>query len=84
MPRIRKSTPASKAQNIASSRAHRAREKAKRDAFLNHMASKDPSCCTYRDCQVILNRYNTSKVCYAHQRAAFREMPRSKFTLQDL
>lgn len=80
----RKSTPASRAQNIASSRAHRAREKAKRDAFLSHMASKDPSCCTYGDCTVVLNRYNTSKVCYAHQRAAFREAPRSKYTLQDL
>lgn len=80
----RKSTPSSRAQNIASSKAHRIREKAKRDAYLNHIASKDPSCCIYKDCTVILNRYNTSKVCYSHQKAAFREMPRSKFTLQDL
>ena len=77
------STPTSKAQNIASAKAHRERQKAKRDALLIHIASKDPSCCIYRDCTVVLNRYNTSKICYAHQRAAFREMPRSKFTLQD-
>ena len=79
----RKSTPSSRAQNIASSKAHRLREKAKRDAYLSQIASKDPSCCIYGDCTVVLNRYNNSKVCYAHQRAAFRELPRSKFTLQD-
>ena len=78
------STPTSRAQNIASAKAHRERQKAKRDALLIHIASKDPSCCIYRDCTVVLNRYNTSSVCYAHQRAAFREFPRSKFTLQDL
>ena len=78
------STPTSRAQNIASAKAHRERQKAKRDALLIHIASKDPSCCIYRDCTVVLNRYNTSSVCYAHQRAAFRELPRSKFTLQDL
>lgn len=78
------STPTSRAQNIASAKAHRKRQKAKRDALLIHIASKHPSCCIYRDCTVVLNRYNTSKVCYAHQRAAFREMPRSKYTLQDL
>jgi len=80
----RKSTPSSRAQNIASAKAHRERQKAKQNALLIHIASKDPSCCIYGDCTVVLNRYNTSKVCYAHQRAAFRELPRSKFTLQDL
>jgi hypothetical protein len=80
----RKSTPSSRAQNIASAKAHRERQKAKQNALLIHIASKDPSCCIYGDCTVVLNRYNTSKVCYAHQRAAFRELPRSQFTLQDL
>jgi hypothetical protein len=79
----RKPTPASRAQNIASSKAHRERKKAERNALLIQRASKDSSLCIYRECQVKLNRYNSSKICYAHQRAAFREMPRSKFTLQD-
>ena len=67
----RKISSQARLKNIEASKRHRERLKLERSKLNNHKASKDKSLCSYKTCQIKLNRYNNSGVCYAHQRESF-------------